>query len=103
MNQEQAQRLLPIVQAIAEGKTVQWREKGANWEDARSIDFADDLIWAQEFRIKPEQQRLYVVSWFSSGCMCYETTLDENHSLQLRAHNLHKPGFQLDVIERELP
>lgn len=48
MNRQQAKDLLPIIQAFAEGKTIQ-QAGGRGWFDVDSINF--DLC---KYRIKPE-------------------------------------------------
>ena len=53
MNRNQAKALLPIIQAYAEGKTIESRcIKGDKslWYDDEDLSFDDDL----EYRIKPE-------------------------------------------------
>lgn len=54
MTREQAKELLPIIQAYAEGKDIQWRNHCKNWID---IDERDGLITEFPliaYRIKPE-------------------------------------------------
>ena len=51
MTREEAKELLPIIQAFAEGKTIQYKNKvNPEWEET------DCPIWAKEgkYRIKPE-------------------------------------------------
>ena len=49
MNRQQAKELLPIIQAFAEGKTIQQAGRRRGWFDVDSINF--DLC---KYRIKPE-------------------------------------------------
>ena len=54
MTRKNAKELLPIIQAFAEGKTIQYYDTLidiADWEDCENPDF-DNLTY--EFRIKPE-------------------------------------------------
>lgn len=52
MNREQAKELLPIIQAFAEGKTVQYKiEK--EWIQTNVPTF-NPYLW--EYRIKPDAQ-----------------------------------------------
>lgn len=54
MTREQAKELLPIIQAFAEGKTIQYYFGGVVWRDVKSneaIDFRDN---PSNYRIKPE-------------------------------------------------
>ena len=54
MTREKAKELLPIIQAFAEGKTIQYYDSLmdiADWEDCENPDF-ENLTY--KFRIKPE-------------------------------------------------
>ena len=54
MNRNQAKALLPIIQAYAEGKTIQYYDSLidiADWEDCENPNF-ENLTY--KFRIKPE-------------------------------------------------
>lgn len=50
MTREEAKELLPIIQAFAEGKAIQYKTKYVDWIET------DCPIWAKEsqYRIKPE-------------------------------------------------
>ena len=53
MNREKAKALLPIIQAFAEGKTIQIRNEAGNWEDS----IIDKILFcnaANCYRIKPD-------------------------------------------------
>lgn len=52
MNRQQAKELLPIIQAFAEGKTVQYKIEG-EWIQTNIPSF-NPYLW--EYRIKPEPQ-----------------------------------------------
>ena len=52
MTREEAKELLPIMQAFAEGKVIQYRHKGrVAWYDLDSGQFNCDMYY---YRIKPE-------------------------------------------------
>lgn len=54
MTREEAKNMLPIIQAFAEGKTIQYRNAECEWEDIPigvNLSFADA---PSEYRIKPE-------------------------------------------------
>ena len=53
MTREQAKELLPIIQAFAEGKTLQYRvnEENNEWKDINNPAFND---LSSEYPIKPE-------------------------------------------------
>lgn len=50
MNREQAKELLPIIQAFAEGKTIEYHSKD-NWVEQENFWFMDNV---RNYRIKPE-------------------------------------------------
>jgi hypothetical protein len=53
MNKDNAHLYLPLVQALADGKTIQWKPDDGIWDDIDEIKFFmyDDLSC---YRIKPE-------------------------------------------------
>jgi len=74
MNRERAKELLPIIQAFAEGKTVQFQQIGmTGW-----MDDGDDVSFeiSGEYRIKPEPREFYLYlqsescgKWNKAGSM----------------------------------
>ena len=50
MTREEAKQLLPIIQAFAEGKTIEYRESGGAWKVAHTPTWSSRLF----YRIKPE-------------------------------------------------
>lgn len=63
MTREQCKALLPIMQAYAEGKTIQTCYDN-RWEDCCHPRFDDK---PERYRIKPEPREWWVV--FSNGCV----------------------------------
>lgn len=56
MNRKEAKNLLPIIQAYAEGKTIQvadTTDQCGTWEDVVDLKINTDF---EEYRIKPEQK-----------------------------------------------
>lgn len=51
MTREQAKAILPIIQAYAEGKTIQYRTSNNEWVDTYKPSFSDS---SSNYRIKPE-------------------------------------------------
>lgn len=54
MTREEAKELLPIIQAYAEGKTIQYKNSEGEWED---VAFEENLTFIDapsKYRIKPE-------------------------------------------------
>ena len=54
MTREEAKELLPIMQAFAEGKHVQWRNHCKNWIDIDERDGLNTEFPLSVYRIKPE-------------------------------------------------
>lgn len=54
MIREQAKELLPIIQAFAEGKHIQWRNHCKNWIDVDERDGLNTEFPLSVYRIKPE-------------------------------------------------
>ena len=53
MTREEAKELLPIMQAFAEGKVIQFRCKTGEWLDIINDEF-DFILSPDDYRIKPE-------------------------------------------------
>jgi hypothetical protein len=66
MNKENAHLFLPLVQAFAEGKTIQYA--GANWEDVEELVFSE-YDKPKDFRIKPAEPRKFEVWLTLNGHM----------------------------------
>ena len=52
MTREEAKELLPIIQAFADGKTIQFRTNNSYWIDLLDNDLEINALF--EYRIKPE-------------------------------------------------
>ena len=50
MTRDEAKELLPIIQAFAEGKTIEFKEYGMEWKEAHTPTWSSRLI----YRIKQE-------------------------------------------------
>jgi hypothetical protein len=57
MTPEQAQRLLPIIEAYAQGMAIQFLTYDGLWVDAKNLVFDVHLTW----RIKPVPREVYVL------------------------------------------
>lgn len=56
MNRQEAKELLPIIQAFAEGKTIQYYYNDAGWADVKPDEVADFSDNPLKYRIKPESK-----------------------------------------------
>lgn len=65
MNKDNASQYLPLVQALADGKALQWCDYEGSWIDTQGPAFADP---PERYRIKPELREFWVVC-FPDGYM----------------------------------
>lgn len=57
MTREQVKAALPILQAFAEGKTIQFRDTSENWSDFGKAEPIDGYVfynYPERYRVKPE-------------------------------------------------
>lgn len=57
MNASNARDYLPLVQALADGKTIQWKHRTMGWIDSNELS---DAYPASDYRIKPEPREIWV-------------------------------------------
>lgn len=70
MNRQQAKKLLPIIQAFAEGKTIQYCHGDVDWIDIApygALSFSAD---ASKYRIKSQQNIVHLMMQKSVGKKC---------------------------------
>ena len=62
MNAQNAKDFLPLVQALADGKTLQWVSEvpPCFWRDVNEVHFGDP---PGRYRIKPEPRRWWIVKY----------------------------------------
>lgn len=77
MNKDNAKDYLPLVQALVEGKVIQWRSHAGNWEDSRELS---DAWGAENYRIKPEPKEIWI-NFYDSGY------IGKPHSTQSEAYD----------------
>ena len=73
MNASNAKDYLPLVQALAEAKVIQWRNSAGNWEDSRELS---DLWTPDHYRIKPEPREIWVNEWKPAGKVVFDSAED---------------------------
>jgi len=74
MTREEAKKLLPYVQAFADGKLVQWQDSVTNeWHDDNDPNFHPVAKW----RIKPEPREVWITicNLGEIGCVFREKQL----------------------------
>jgi len=72
MDRERCKELLPVLQAFAEGKTIQCRGMGLDWAAVST-----NPTWeADEYRIKPEPREFWLFEpWKNSNPCCHQGEL----------------------------
>jgi len=76
MNREEAKKLLPIIQAFAEGKTIQWRDPVKDtWVDESVPNWNPSA----EYRIKPDPREVWAV--FRNGILWGVRSTEESANL----------------------
>lgn len=111
MNATQAKEWLPLIQALAEGKTLQRvtadiDNHTAKWEDVGGAPFSQNQFTsAHLYRIKPEPKKgWYRVGMFRNMLGNYAVAMVVNDSNELDFENGHSfVRWLTDRIEYELP
>jgi hypothetical protein len=77
MNKENAHLYLPFVQAMADGKTIQWKSDENFWSDIDEIEFCmyDD---PECYRIKPEPRTFVIYVNKHTHQICHQNRSDSN-------------------------
>ena len=69
MTREEAKKVVPILQAFADGKTIQYRPyEGRPWRDLSSDEHLD-ADHPRRYRIKPEPREIWV-NEYKHGLFC---------------------------------
>ena len=76
MNQQNAHEYLPLVQALANGLTIQCND-GGKWVDVESL--YTDVYGPDEYRIKPKPRTFEMLRHIPSGVM-YPSRCDDYNS-----------------------
>lgn len=76
MNKQNAIKFLPMVKALSEGKDIQYMTKNGEWVTAGSPSFVSPSD-AEEWRIKPEPEVIYVIEHKRDG---HKTVVSELES-----------------------
>jgi len=73
MNKDNAKEFLPLVQALADGKTIQYNTN-EEWNDIGEIEFTI-FDKPEDFRVKPEP-RIWKVRFFKDGNIISTSSID---------------------------
>lgn len=95
MNKDNAKDYLPLVQALADGKTIQCRPlSGDLWRDVSQVHFYNE---PDHYRIKPE--RIKKKMWYKESMLCLYT---ENYGIWSAAKWCSE-GYKLVEVEFDAP
>ena len=76
MTRDEAKKLLPIIQAYADGKDVQYKSNlDGSWKNSRELFFDIGLEW----RIKPEPMECWVVVGRDGDLVAYTSKAGADH------------------------
>lgn len=102
MNKDNAKDYLPLVQALAEGKTIQYKLDYDGWSDIACPNFDEE---ANNYRIKPEPKKCwYRVALWSGTLGCRMVTLAISDYEEKQCEDQHDfIRWLTDRIEYELP
>lgn len=97
MNREQVKRLLPVIQAYADGKEIQWRHMPCDdWSPCILSTISESF----EYRIKPREPREFWVSDHDNGK--YRYTYDEEPPARQFDQRQNVSIFKVrEIIEEE--
>ena len=101
INSERAKELLPLIQALADGK-LQERSRGdGEWRNVTGADFS--YTGSYEWRVKPEARKIYLAAWLDISGFFHCAAYHSEHEALLQKPS---PGcfktYTLEVIEREI-
>lgn len=108
MNQERAKALIPILEAYAQGKTVQRKSSEGEWRDVSPDSKTVMFLLEQEHRIKPElnEIRVWLATWVETDPYTKCPTILSNTSSEKRILDRlysHMPKYRcveiLEVLE----
>jgi len=102
MNKDNARDYLPLVQALAEGKTIEFLNSNAQWEDCEYPSFNQMPV---RYRIKPEPKKIHLNIAFHKDKSGYWCRLVTGNTVTDLARVEQSDSFVkwLDHLEYELP
>ena len=91
MNRQQAKELLPVIQAFAEGKTIEFKSVFGNWTDCNEVLFNYP---PKDYRIKPESK----YRPFIDNKECWNEMLKHQPFGWVRAMNAENDYYIIDGV-----
>jgi len=84
MNREAARKLLPVIEAYADGKAIQYLNSGGIWCDGDKDDSGErgyEFYSPERYRIKPEPEVIYVNKYRSGSTVHYQSKEEATKSV----------------------
>ena len=75
MNRDSAIKFMPLLQALIDGKQLQWKTKFDTWQDVTSVD---DSYQPDRYRVKPEPVECWVGFNPNTGSPITVSKIDES-------------------------
>lgn len=98
MNKDNAKEFLPLVQALIDGKTIQYySHEAAQWKDMTAVNFIYD---SARYRIKPE--RIKKKMWYHPGSNI-TTGLYPVAANAFTHENWTESGWKIVEVEFDVP
>lgn len=100
MNKNNAKDYLPLVQALAEGKTIQI-DRGPGAESGRWIDASGEISFfndASQYRIKPEPVWAVIVVRQTDGSICSTAICESEEGAHKYANKFSPKGYVFKQI-----
>ena len=90
MNAQNAAQFLPLVQALADGKTIQQQSLDDGWHDQHDVHFGNDL---SAYRVKPEPREFWI---------CYDKDESPLNGAIYGVEQLRLPDSRLQIRVSEI-
>lgn len=97
MSKSDAKDYLPLVQALAEGKTIQVKNNNGEWVDRAYLHFN---LAAERYRIKPEPEVIFAVYRGASALLFARTNQEAERYMDLyRSAGPYTTKKFIEVVE----
>ena len=93
MTREETKRLLPIIQAFADGKTIETQDTNGVWQAENDPSW----IWWRSYRIKPETKRVPLTQEDVRDCVFQE----KEHTSEHWPYKVSESGIYLLALNKE--
>lgn len=99
MNKDTARGYLPLVQALADGKTIQWRSSTGEWLDLEHVSLGD---LPERYRVKPEPRTVYVLTLPRTGLIQHAFWTEERAQVMADTYGYVLTEFKEVLNEQQV-